>query len=245
MNEEFDSYTYNTLMAQAKTYHNNRDYVAATDLAVQAYQIAPDYSAEQARSARDIGARWDRRDDPVRALEWSTRAYEINDYLLESYPYSPNNHRDRGVSAMYLGVLGLRNTISKELDDSQEDVEQRNVVLGLFRQTWTDIKNAKQLRPLGINRWVDQYEINAARRVSMAESHMGNKARGLALGLIAVGLAPLSESPLLSTGDPDMTTVDRLRAKSKALQGGIAALGVAALCVARPRLAKRVIMKVI
>ena len=60
----------------------------------------------------------------------------------------------------------------------------------------------------------------------MTESLYGNRLAGLAIGVKAVYLAFWSESPKMDTGNPNMSFVQRLHAKTKAMYGGLAALGV-------------------
>lgn len=97
--------------------------------------------------------------------------------------------------------------------------------LSAMRQTWADLQAAKQYAT-GINRKVDQYEVNAARRVSIAEGIAGNRRAGLAIGARAVHLAVWSESPRLDTSTPELTVPQRMKVKAKALLGGVAALSV-------------------
>ncbi len=81
----------------------------------------------------------------------------------------------------------------------------------------------------GINVLFDQYEINAARRVAMTESLLGKRKKGLTLGVKAVALAFMSESPRLDKTDHELSLRQIVQAKIKALKGGIGAVGVSIL----------------
>lgn len=244
MTNEFNSIAFEELMADAVAAHVQGNYETAKDLSLEAYNFAPDSSMEKGRAARDVAARFDRLGYPETAGDFAEEAFDIHCTLVERWRYSPERFRERGASALYLGVLGLRKTFRNKLVDTEPEVGDN--ALSMFRQAWDDIHTAKQLRPLGIDRWIDQYQINAVRRVSMAESLLGSKSRGSVLGAGAVALAFMSESPRLSTSTPDMSLMLRLKAKRNALLGGVAALGVSALSIARkPTLARKVAARVL
>ncbi len=240
MINEFSKEIFEARMANSVTLHNEGHYEDALTQTRSAYDIAPVGSAESGRAARDIAARLDRLERPEEAAEWANEAFQTHAKRVEDFRYDLDAFRERGASALYLGVLGLREYLR---DDTGNQLQPDPQVLSSFRNAWADIRTAKQMRGLGINRWVDQYQINAARRVSMAESLLGNKLRGTILGAGAVGLAFMSESPRLSTSNPNASLKQRLAAKSKAFQGGVAALGVNVLLVVKPALSRRLASK--
>jgi hypothetical protein len=248
---EFDKLAFEQLMGEAVHLHNERKYNDALALSTQAYEIAPENSYEKGRAARDNSARYDRLGDEEASERWATEAYAIHDGLLQETLQqiggltagSPRQevirraqltreaYRERSVSAMYVGVNGLRRSIRDLRARGQH--ESANDAVNYLRTTWSDLKDAKTLAPKHIDGQIDQYEVNAARRVSMAESLFGNHKTGLAVGIRAVKLAFWSESPRLDTANPNMTNKQRLRSKAKAFLGGVAAVGVGILSTRR------------
>jgi hypothetical protein len=63
----------------------------------------------------------------------------------------------------------------------------------------------------------------------MAESLVGSRLKGLIIGVIAVGLSLMSESPRIDAHNPVLSREERLRAKRNAFLGGAAAIGVGML----------------
>ncbi|MGH7238645.1 MAG: hypothetical protein ACREHG_01125, partial [Candidatus Saccharimonadales bacterium] len=136
--------------------------------------------------------------------------------------------RERSVSAMYVGVNGLRKVIRTMREGQQPEQSVGLGVLEKMRQTLSDLDRAKTLAS-GVNQKYDQYEINASRRVSLAESLIGDRKKGRAIGMRAVRFAFISESPRLDTSEAGLNTKGRLQAKAKAFIGGVSALGVGTL----------------
>lgn len=223
---EFDKTTFEQLMGEAVNFHVQQQYEAALAISTQAYEMAPDNSFEKGRAARDNGARADRLGRTVDAERWAEEAYSVHDGLVKTMPEPTREaFRERAVSAMYVGVSGLRKVIQAERAGVEIDVTRP---IDAMRQTWSDLQAAKA-QATGINAKIDQYEINASRRVSMTESLVGKKKLGMTLGVRAVALAFWSESPKLDTANPNLTIKQRAQAKTKALLGGVAAVGVSVL----------------
>lgn len=223
---EFDKQPFEELMGIAVELHGQGQYGAALEITKSAYDMAPDYSSEKGRAARDIGARCDRLGRVDEAEKWANEAYFIHYNLLQNAAEPTREaYRDRAVSAMYVGVNGLREAI--EARRTGQEYDDTGWMILLMRQTMTDLEKAKSLAS-GINQKFDQYEINASRRVSLAESVIGHRKSGRAMGAHAVRLAFMSESPRLDTSS-SFNKAQRLRAKTKAFAGGAAALGVGIL----------------
>lgn len=223
---EFDKSHFEALMSEGVRLHNLGEYEAARNQSQVAYILAPYSSFEKGRAARDISARYDRLGLIDQAESWANEAYSIHDTLVHSTePPTREAYRERSVSAMYVGVMGLRKVIKARLESAstQPDI---NAPLSKMRQTWSDIQTAKMQASSRIDQKVDQYEINASRRVSMTESLIGSRKLGLQIGAKAVRLAFASESPKMSTSTPELSRKSRLQSKAKALVGGIAALSV-------------------
>lgn len=234
---EFDSARFESLMDQAVVRHNIGQYQEALDLSYEAFCITPADSSEEGRAARDISARFDRLYYPDCAYVWAKEAFRIHDGIVseelgnERQP-SREAWRESSVSAMYVGVNGLRRIIRarKQYLPSEKYQKESDKMMVT---AWFDIKRAKRQAPRWIDRQVDQYEINAARRVSIEQSLIGKRSRGLKIGAKAVALAFMSESPLLDTTNHKLSFKDRMKAKGKALLGGLGAVGVGLLSLSR------------
>lgn len=222
--EGFNTGDYNRLMSEAVSLHNQGRYEQAIGLRIEAYDLAPADTLEKGRSARDIGAAYDRLGDQTQSRRWAEEAYTLHDQIaLNQEPHPTRDaYRERSVSAMYLGVSGLRRAIRMDQGRSTTMVGSS---LNLMRQTKSDLSDAKK-QAEGINSHVDQYEINAMRRISIAESLYGHRLTGYKLGVRAVRLAFKSESPRLDTATPNLSKEERSKAKIKALVGGAAAVAI-------------------
>lgn len=231
---EFNKTEFENLMDEAVQHHNRGEYDFALALSTEAYLMTPDDSFEKGRAARDNGARCDRLGRLNDAEVWTHEAYFVHNDLVRSMERPTREaYREFSVSAMYVGVVGLRQAISAKRN-GQEYNDLGWAVLAM-RQTLSNVEKAKNLAS-GINKKFDQYEINASRRVSLGESVIGSRKTGRALGAKAVRLALMSESPKLDTTNHDLDRSKRARAKLKALAGGVAALGVSILMPSKPGL---------
>lgn len=213
----------------------------ALDANITAYNIAPDNSSEKGRAARDAAARYDRLGNTSEAQIWATEGFAIHNDIVEADD-SPTReaYRERAASALFVGVVGLRSAIHAR--QSGKAVEDTGF-LAYLRSTLADLK-AANAQAEGINQQVDQYQINAVRRVSMAESLFGKRKSGGMLGLQAVALAFMSESPKLDTANPTLTLRERLSIKKRGILGGIAALGVAVLASSHNDTAEKFALRV-
>lgn len=219
---EFDEKAFRQDLALGVEQHNLGRYTAALALSTDAYVFAPDGSSEQAEAARNTAANYERLDDLDSAEFWAKRAYATHSKVLNALEEPTRQaYRERAVSAVYVGSIGLHRLMHDHIPSKGEAPQ----VLASFRTTWDDLKKARALGPRGI-KGVDQYAINASRRVSIAEGALGDSKRGLAIGVKAVGLAFMSESPRIDTSNPDISRKARLRAKAKALAGGMSAVAV-------------------
>jgi hypothetical protein len=218
----FDGEVFRQTLAAGVEQHNSGRYTVALALSADAYVLAPEGSSEQAEAARNTAANFERLDELEPAEFWAERAYAAHSKVLKDLEEPTHEaYRERAASAVYVGSIGLHKLL-------QEDIPvqgQAPHVLTHFRTAWSDLEKARGLGPRGI-KGVDQYKINASRRVSIAEGALGDSKRGLAIGVQAVGLALLSESPHISTSNPALSFKERMRAKTKALAGGLAAVGI-------------------
>lgn len=239
----FDRDNFENLMGRAVELHGAGQYEDALAVSTEAYHLAPSNSLEKGRAARDNSARTDRLGRIDEAGQWAQEAFNIHDSLVRTMPIpSREAYRERAVSAMYVGVSGLRKVIGSWLYGLPATVDEDGP-LQHMRITWNDIGHAKDQVRRGIDRHVDQYEINAARRVSIAESLVGDRKRGLRIGARAVGLALLSESPRIDTSNPNLSPPQRMRAKIKAFVGGVAAVGVNVLASSHDERRQRAALK--
>ena len=238
---EFDKTSFENLMNQGVVLHVKGEYESGFFVAENAYTAAPDNSNEQGRAARDMGARLDRMGKLVLAREWSDRAYRIHDDIVRGLDNpTRNSYRERSVSAMYLAVSGIRTCIEQT---QVSGAAPNDTTLGLVRQTWADLQAAKAFAN-GVNKKVDQYEINAARRISIAEIILGERRKGITIGLRGLIISSMSESPCLDTSTPNLKLGARLKSKSKALVGSVSALTVGMLFTKNETRRKNMALKI-
>ena len=199
-------------------------YLLAATLAIMAYNITSDPS-EKARMARDAGNAYRHLDNYEEAEKWLTEAVDQHKTLAEQEP-NRSTLRELGASAAMLATMQLSRIASDEtfryglekLEDSHEHAD-------------------------GLNREIDQYDINFTARASYAETLAGNKKRGLALGVRAVRLAFWSESPQLDTTNTSLSKKERYKTKARALVRGIGALAVGIVAPINRRAAKTLVRK--
>lgn len=239
--EQFDKSTFEGMMRESVELLHEGNFKDALDANITAYNIAPDNSSEKGRAARDAAARYDRLGNTSEAQIWATEGFAIHNDIVEADD-SPTReaYRERAASALFVGVVGLRSAIHAR--QSGKAVEDTGF-LAYLRSTLADLK-AANAQAEGINQQVDQYQINAVRRVSMAESLFGKRKSGGMLGLQAVALAFMSESPKLDTANPTLTLRERLSIKKRGILGGIAALGVAVLASSHNDTAEKFALRV-
>ena len=227
---EFDKQRFEVLMSDGVKLHSNGRYQDAEDTRTLAYEMAPDGSIEKGRAARDRSADLDRLGNLVAAENFAEEAFDIHNNLVKNMS-EPSREvlRERSVSAVYIGVSGLRKVIAARLN--HQPVTGRKESYDLMHLGRSDIRQAKH-QASGINRHIDQYQINTSRRISITESVEGSRIIGLGYALESIALSFWSQSPRLDTANPDLTKKQRVDAKTKALKGGVAALGVNVLAFA-------------
>ena len=239
--EQFDKPAFEDLMRRSVELQRESDYKNALDANIAAYGIAPDNSFEKGRAARDAAARHDRLGNTGEAERWAMEGFAIHNDIVETGDRPAREaYRERAASALFVGVIGLRSAIHAR--QSGKAVEDTGF-LTYLRSTLEDLK-AANTHADGINQKVDQYQINATRRVSMAESLFGKRKSGGMLGLQAVALAFMSESPKLDTANLTLTLHERLSIKKRGLLGGVAALGVAILASSHNDTAEKFALRV-
>lgn len=232
----FDEAAFETLMRQSTGLQHTGEYKDALAANLEAYKMAPDPSFEKGRAARDAAARLDRLGELQNAELFALEGFAIRSQLLLGMDIpSREAQRERAASAMFMGAIGLRKAIHTEING--EDVNNTGF-LDYLRNSLEDLKAARAQSD-GINKIVDQYQINATRRVSMAESLFGNRKKGALLGFQAVGFALISESLKLDTANPSLTLKERLPLRKKVLLGGIAALSVNLLASPQENMRRR------
>ena len=241
-NEAFEG-----LMAQGGQLHAARDYDRALAVRYEAWHLTSGDSLDAGRAARDIAATYDRQRSPDDAHHWSHRALNIHNGLLESVP---TVLRERAASAMYVGSVMLRKAVVDELGGSQDSNNEENPrrdITAVRQNAWSYLRSAMkniELAEKAADIPVDQYRVNITGRASMAESLYGSRTKGLVLGITAVGLAARSESRANPTSGPTLSAAERVKAKGKAFQRGVAALGISVLASPKPNLRRRTALKV-
>lgn len=221
---EFSRDDFEQTMARAAGLHRQGYHEAALRERLQAFDSTPDGSLERGRAARDAAASYDRLGNPLEAHRWAITAFNThNDLVMQEQPPSVVALRERSASAMYVGAIGLRSAIVDGLGENRAGEAE---TLSYVRCAWDDIRQVMTRRS---SRLPDQYAINAAGRVSIAESLIGSKKAGLGIGARAVLWSFLSESPRLETANLSLTPKERLRAKTRAFTRGVAAMGVGLL----------------
>lgn len=217
--------TFESVMSHAVRLHDAGEYSAALVLRRDLYDnLDPTSQIERGRVARDVAASYDRLGNSQDAEIWAKRAFSIHNaviYNAETFQGTGRNeHRERSVSAMYLAVVGARKAIESGASFKSAVGSDAVKLIELAR---ADIDKALSLSD---GQKTDQYEINLSRRESIIESLFGDDEKGWSAGWLAVRLAFMSESPRIDTHTPGLSLQRRLKAKAKALAGGIAAVGI-------------------
>lgn len=261
---EFDRQHFEDIMADAVRIHVMGNYTSALARSNTAYEMAPVNSTWQGRAARDIAARYDRLNNPVEAEKWAQKAYSIHNGIVRSMEPEPDYSalRERAASGMYVGAIALR----RELQGGSQAQTSKDVSpLTYLERAWKDVQSAKTAPKTAVEMSghadaeveddngeeaagsprsnIDQYEINLARRFSIAESVLRDPVRGARLGVRAVRLSFMSESPRLATSNPDLSSGGRRRAKVKAFAGGLAAISVAVLATPKEGRRRNIALK--
>lgn len=212
-------------------------YSLAATLAIMAHNITSDPS-EKARMARDAGNAYRHLDNYEEAEKWLTEAVDQHETLAEQEP-NRSTLRELGASAAMLATMQLSRIASDETFDTPENNTE---TVETFRYGLEKLEDSHEHAD-GLNREIDQYDINFTARASYAETLAGNKKRGLALGVRAVRLAFWSESPQLDTTNTSLSKKERYKTKARALVRGIGALAVGIVAPINRRAAKTLVRK--
>ena len=211
-------------------------YSLAATLATIAYNATSDPS-EKARMARDVGNAYSHLGNYEKAEKWLTEAVDQHKTLAEQEP-NRSTLRELGASAAMLATMQLSRIASDEFDTPKNNTE----TVETFRYGLEKLEDSHEHAD-GLNRKIDQYDINFTARASYAETLAGNKKRGLALGVRAVRLAFWSESPQLDTTNTSLSKKERYKTKARALVRGIGALAVGIVAPVNRRAAKTLVRK--
>lgn len=211
-------------------------YFLAATLATMAYNMTSDPS-EKARMARDAGNAYRHLGKYEEAEKWLTEAVNQHETLAEQEP-NRSTLRELGASAAMLATMQLSRIASDEFDTPKNNTE----TVETFRYGLEKLEDSHEHAD-GLNRKIDQYDINFTARASYAETLAGNKKRGLALGVRAVRLAFWSESPQLDTTNTSLSKKERYKTKARALVRGIGALAVGIVAPVNRRAAKTLVRK--
>ena len=211
-------------------------YSLAATLAIMAYNITSDPS-EKARMARDAGNAYRHLGNYEEAEKWLTEAVNQHETLAEQEP-NRSTLRELGASATMLATMQLSRIANDETDTPENNTE----TVETFRYGLEKLEDSHEHAD-GLNRKIDQYDINFTARASYAETLAGNKKRGLALGVRAVRLAFWSESPQLDTTNTSLSKKERYKTKARALVRGIGALAVGIVAPVNRRAAKTLVRK--
>ena len=191
------------------------------------------------RVHRDMSTAFNRLNMPATAQAHITRAYDLHSHAMTGPHSAPELHatlRERSATASYVGIYALRDWIGNNRDEAAA-----TQALAMMRRAETDMSLAQQLTDrIPVASALDQYEINMIPRWSMAESLLGDKHRGLVLGSRALWLATQSET---GGGEQQMNAKDVLRARTRAVARGMAALAVNASSRVSSRTAQKIALK--
>ena len=215
----------------------DESYPLAATLAIMAYNITSDPS-EKARMARDAGNAYRHLGKYEEAEKWLTEAVNQHEALAEQEP-NRSTLRELGASAAMLATMQLSRIASDETSDTPEN---NTKTVETFRYGLEKLEDSHEHAD-GLNREIDQYDINFTARASYAETLAGNKKRGLALGIRAVRLAFWSESPRLDTTNTSLSKKERYKTKARALVRGIGALAVGIVAPVNRHAAKTLVRK--
>lgn len=240
--KSFDKQAFEELMQRSLHLQRQGLHEEGLEANTEAYMLAPDNSFEKGRAARDSAARLNRLGRLDEAESRALESFTIHNTLFLEMGKNPSReaYRERSVSAMFVGIAGMHRAIrTKQNGEPVEDTK----FIDYLRSTLEDLEQAKS-QAESVNKIVDQYQINATRRVSMAESLFGERKSGAILGLRAVALAFMSESPLLDTTNPSLTFRERVSVRKHALLGGVAALAVNILAFSRKDKRQKLALKI-
>ena len=146
----------------------DESYPLAATLAIMAYNITSDPS-EKARMARDAGNAYRHLDNYEEAEKWLAKAVNQHETLAEQEP-NRSTLRELGASAAMLATMQLSRIASDEFDTPKNNTK----TVETFRYGLEKLKDSHEHAD-GLNREIDQYDINFTARASYAETLAGNK----------------------------------------------------------------------
>ena len=235
--------SYDSYASEAIQAIRSDDGVRAQELAAKAYDLAPNPS-ERARMARDIGNACRHQGDYDEAKKWAAEAVEQHQQLVEETP-NRSTLRELGASTAMLATIEFSQLLRiKEADVTPSEDDKMSAIAQNYRTALDAIIESRQ-HAEGLNRRVDQYEINFTARASFAETLTGNRRRGLTLGARAAYLAGMSESPRLDTTDETIDKKERYKMKTLALVRGLGALAAGVIEPINRNAAKKIARKLI
>lgn len=239
----FDLEQFEVHMAAGARQHMRGEYGERINYALSAYIIAPHRSVWSGRAARDIGAGHDRLGHDAEADAWALAALTDHDAALkaaqgrEVLPQTTHGlYRERAASEIYVAVRGARRYLAdpRQFREFEGSFDLLYSPVPLADMALSDMREARRVTPTTYGRFLDQYDINIARRAATVKALTGNtqdRHHAARLGLRAVLLAPFSEASWLPTAQPNLTDKERRQAKRKALIGGAASLAVSLLAL--------------
>lgn len=211
-----------SLIREGVAAHRQGDLGVGLEAAEHAFNLAVPGSVEQGHAARDAGARALKLGFIGKAKDLLKTAYDIH---LANVLDDRNNReavRNLGASATMFATGNLLEHIENGTDPMSAPY---NDILGPTRQAEHSLKQAN-LFAKGLFK-LDQFLINMARRISVNEAFAGDRRKALSWSFGGVAVAPFSESKMLDTSNPNLSRGERMKAKARALAGGLGAVAVA------------------
>lgn len=231
-----------TIARSAQNLHASGDFVGAQEAWQQAEAIAPD-ELERGRmirgDAQSAAKMPDECGDGYQHVYAASRALEalrIHSSLI------PHDHlgrrqtaeimpalREQAQSALVLGCMTLRTVVLGEIDPKPENLYTNKVNA---EQALSDLSaGARSLKRIeNYHGKPDQYSVNAASRLAIANTLYGDKKTGWRQARRAVALGLQSESPrMITNAAGDMSSANRLKARGRATLRGFGAIAVTVL----------------
>ena len=230
---DFDRERFDALMLEGQRLHGDGEHNEALSRRLAAHDIAPEGTLEKGRAARDTAASYDKLGKLGDMGRYALDAYEQHHAFMRGLDEPTREaHRELAASAVYFDNYLIRGAI-------QSGNRVPTDVSWYARRAWDNLQSAGRLAPQWIDGAFDQYKINSARRISIAEALDGSRWRALMIGATAVALSAMSESPRIDTSNKDLSPYERRRAKRRAFLGGLAAVGVGFVVSSRHRSPRR------
>lgn len=191
-----------------------------------------------ARLERDLAASSERTHSTSYAQRMATQAFWLHQHLSEEQK-TPEAAYELGATAAFLGALATKQVVVQQsgLAGSPDpsfnklwlEVSEQEGESVLSPVVFMKIANTvfTKAHSLSGDKRPHQYEINASRRMSIAETLYGDKREGRRLAWKAIGWAWQSER--------QRKLPERSKAITKALLGGVAALGINGFVTFRAR----------